>query len=408
LDEEPRIAIIHGRLNQLRVLLDITGIFNPHRFRGVGRYVSGLLGGFESALKDFPEIELLCLKQIRGIKSNGYFPLPYPAVHNRRPNYPSIRLQWLWNNLLLSREVAKTESLLFHSTDYNGIPVSEKFKTVATLYDLIPLTFSEIYLKNKPLDIRLGYKNMLKRYRKVSHIISISQATKKDAVKLLGIPDDRISVVPLAYDEKLFYPVEDFKAIKRAKAKYHLPERYFLYSGSLEPHKNVGTILKAYGHLTDLPEKLVFIGLCSEKQKEDFAEEVRRLRLSDRVQHLGYVADEDLSPLFSGATAFVFPSLKEGFGLPTLEAMACGCPVISSDLSAMPEVVGEAGILIDPHDEKALRERMAELSADRKLREDLKTRGLKRASLFTWEGCARKTLKVYRKVLHSDENRKEI
>ena len=188
--------------NKPRVLLDATGLFNPHRVRGVGRYVSGLVSGFQSILKDDSEIELRCLEQISGNDNNGF--LPFPTIQNRRPSYPSIRLQWLWNSFLLAKEVTKTESFLFHSTDYNGIPISKKFKTIATLYDLIPLVFSETYLKDKPLDIRLGYKSILKRYQRTDHIISISEATKKDAVQFLGISEDKITVVPLAFDKKLF------------------------------------------------------------------------------------------------------------------------------------------------------------------------------------------------------------
>lgn len=383
--------------NKLRVLLDATGLTNPHRVRGVGRYVFGLLSGFKSILKDDFEIELRCLEQIRGNENNGC--LPFPTLQNRRPTYPSIRLQWLWNSLLLTKEVAKTESLLYHSTDYNGIPISRKFKTIATLYDLIPLSFPEAYLKNQPLDIRLGYRSILKRYKKADHIISISEATKKDAIRLLGIPEDRITVVPLAFDKKLFHSLKDFNAIKKVKIKYNLPERYFLYSGSLEPHKNVERVLKVFKSLSNLPEKFVFIGIHSQGQRESFLSQIRELNLTERVKHLGYVEDGDLSALFCGATAFVFPSLKEGFGLPALESMACGCPVISSNLSAMPEVVGDADILIDPYDEKALQESMVRLSSDEKLREQLKAKGLKRASSFSWERCAQKTLEVYKKIL---------
>lgn len=381
----------------MRVLLDATGLFNPHRFRGVGRYVSGLINGFESILKDDSEIELHCLEQIRGNENNGY--LPFPTVHNRRPSYPSIRLQWLWNSLLLAKEVAETENFLYHSTDYNGIPISKKFKTVATLYDLIPLSFSDTYLRNKPLDIRLGYKSILRRYQRADHIISISEATKKDATQLLGISDDKITVVPLAFDKKLFHPPKDSDAVKKVKIKYNLPERYFLYSGSLEPHKNIERVLRAYKSLSNLPERFVFIGIHSKRQRESFSCQIREFKLTERVKHLGYVEDGDLSALYCGATAFVFPSLKEGFGLPALEAMACGCPVISSRLSAMPEVVGDAGILIDPYDEKTLKESMARLSSDEKLREQLKEKGLKQASLFSWERCAQKTLEVYKKSL---------
>jgi len=388
-----------GELALAKVLIDATSLTTPHRLRGIGRYVWGLLGGFEKLQKEELAVDMVCLTQIRGIKNNNHFPFPYPTIQNRRPSYPSIRLQWLWNNLFLTREVAKIESLLFHSTDYNGIPISRKFKTVATLYDLIPLCFSETYLKNKSLDIRLGYKNMLKRYQRADHIISISEATKKDAIHFLGIAEDRITVVPLAYDKKLFYPVEDSNAIKRIKIKYDLPERYFLYSGSLEPHKNIERVLKAYKSLSNLPERFVFIGVHSERQRESFNCQIRELKLIERVKHLGYVEDSDLSTLFGGATAFVFPSLKEGFGLPALEAMACGCPVISSNLSAMPEVVGEAGILVDPYDEKVLAESMTRLSSDEGLREQLKTKGLKRTPLFSWERCAQKTLEVYTKIL---------
>jgi glycosyltransferase involved in cell wall biosynthesis len=180
--------------------------------------------------------------------------------------------------------------------------------------------------------------------------------------------------------------------------KYNLPENFILTVGTIEPRKNLTTLFEVLSQLEDRALPLVVIG----KQGWLFDETYRKLRdlgLTERVKFLGYVPDEDLPMLYSAATAFAFPSVYEGFGLPPLEAMACGAPVISSNASSLPEVVGEGGLLVSPMDVRAWREAIERVLSDEMLRRDLSLRGLTQAAKFSWKISAAQTREVYRSVI---------
>ncbi|MBC8248346.1 MAG: glycosyltransferase family 4 protein, partial [Anaerolineales bacterium] len=247
--------------------------------------------------------------------------------------------------------------------------------------------------------------------RKAEAIITVSQASKRDIVRYLRIPPDRIHVTYEAAGEA-FQPVEDEacpEPSRRAqlagiRQKYDLPKRYLLYLGGFDQRKNIPTLLRAFALLVNKQQqaRLVIAGRLPGRDNPLFPDPcrlVRELEVEEKVIFTGWVAEEDKPALLSGATAFVFPSLYEGFGLPPLEAMACGAPVIASNRSSLPEVVGEGGILVGPTDAEALAEAMEVLLMDDILRVELRTRALAQAARFSWRQTALETLVVYRKVV---------
>jgi glycosyltransferase involved in cell wall biosynthesis len=230
--------------------------------------------------------------------------------------------------------------------------------------------------------------------RHADAVLTFSEHTRADVAATLGIPRERIRAVPLAADSR-FRPVADREALGEYSRRWGLePGNYILSVGTLEPRKNHGLILEAYARLRSrglLPRgcRLVFAGSRGWLYEPILAR-IERLGLRDDVVLLGHA--DPLECLYSGAIMMVYPSLMEGFGLPPLEAMACGTPVITSGVTSLPEVVGEAGIMVDPHDPDGLAEAMARVLGDPALREELRVKGLQRASSFSWGRTAAATL----------------
>ena len=264
-------------------------------------------------------------------------------------------------------------------------------RRVVTFHDVTFLILPERYPR-----VRRLYMEAVTRIATLAAdaIITPSQAVRDDVIRKLGVRGDRIIAIPEAAGPQ-FAPVEG-DALVRMLAKYHLNRRYILSVGSLEPGKNRGRLISAYAMLRgdgiDCP--LVVVGQPAWHYQPDF-ELVRRLGLERDVQFLGYVPDDDLPALYSGAALLAFPSLYEGFGLPVLEAMACGTPVLTSSVSAPPEIAGDAAFLVDPNDVQELRAGLGKLLSDEALRSDLRARGFVRAGQFTWRRTARETLSVY-------------
>lgn len=231
--------------------------------------------------------------------------------------------------------------------------------------------------------------------RKARKIIAVSQNTKRDLIKYLEIPEEKISVIYEGVDHNLFKPVK--------RRMSDVP--YILFVGSEHPRKNLAGLLKAFKKLKkekrfkDL--KLVKVGKAGGREadfRKQTLEAVRALELEKEIEFTEFVLEEELPIYYSGAECFVFPSLFEGFGLPPLEAMACGCPVIVSNVASLPEIVGDAGRLIDPHDENDLANALFEVLSDSQLKRELSTKGLERARQFSWEKAAKETMEVYQEV----------
>jgi glycosyltransferase involved in cell wall biosynthesis len=222
-------------------------------------------------------------------------------------------------------------------------------------------------------------------------------------VRCLHIPPERIHITYEAAGEA-FHPVKDEAQLAAIRQKYALPERYLLYLGGFDQRKNLSTLLRAFALLVNRHQqaRLVIAGQLPGRDSPMFPDPhrlVREVGIEERVIFTGWVPEEDKLALLSGATAFVFPSLYEGFGLPAAEALACGTPVIASNRSSLPEVVGEGGILVEPTDAEALAEAMEMLLVDDALRAELRQRALAQATQFSWKQTALETLAAYRKVV---------
>lgn len=264
-----------------------------------------------------------------------------------------------------------------------------------TFCDLTFFLFPEVHAVFR----RLFFQRMMRASaRRAEKIIAVSESTARDLVRVFGEKGvkEKVHAIPLAASED-FRPAEDSFIIGAVCARYNLPTGHFILSvGVLEPRKNIPTLLRAYRYLVDrgVQQRLAVVGERGWMCEEIFTT-VRALRLEDRVIFTGYAPDADLSYLYNGASLFVYPSLYEGFGPPVLEAMACGTPVMTSNVSSMCEIVGESGILVNPLDANELAQGIEQLLQDDNLRKYLRAEGLKRATNFSWERTARETMKVY-------------
>jgi glycosyltransferase involved in cell wall biosynthesis len=230
-------------------------------------------------------------------------------------------------------------------------------------------------------------------------IITISESTKQDLLGIFDGMSGKVHAIPLAADS-IFRPIKDHSSTRKICSRYRLQMgEYILFVGLLEPRKNVPTLLHAYRDLVDrgIRKQLAIVGRRGWMYDKIFST-LHSLQLKDLVVFTDYVPEEDLPYLYNGACLFVYPSLYEGFGLPVLEAMSCGTPVVTSNVSSMPEIVGDAGLLIDPHDSKQLARAMERIIADKDLDHSLRKSGLQRAADFSWERMAQETLRLYNQI----------
>lgn len=308
----------------------------------------------------------------------------------------------LWLQISVPGLLKQNNIDLFHGT-MSVLPLFSNVPSVITIYDMVLEIFPKTMHWKNWLPLKLLMRASAK---KASRIIAISENTKRDIVKFLGVPCEKIKVIYLGVD-KPFSPVEK-EDDSDILCKYGLTPGFLLNVGTIEPRKNLLRLLKAYKMVVSdngLMLKLVVAGGHGWLNKGIY-EEVNLLGLSENVVFTGYVPDSELPALYRSASAFVYPSLYEGFGLPPLEAMACGTPVISSNVSSIPEVVGDAGILVDPYRPEEIARAICTVLENSDLRDRLKREGLARAGLFTWDKTARETIKLYQEII--DENTKAV
>jgi glycosyltransferase involved in cell wall biosynthesis len=236
--------------------------------------------------------------------------------------------------------------------------------------------------------------------RRSRRVIALSQSTKNDLGRLFGIPEEKIEVVPCGVDPR-FQPLRG-NLISQFRQRRGLPERMILFVGTIEQRKNVSLLLEAYAQIKkDIPHALVLAGARGWGADGVMAR-AERLGLAD-VIFAGYVEQEELPLWYNAADLLAYPSLYEGFGLPPLEAMASGTPVVTSNTSSLPEVVGDAGILVDPRNGDEIASAILKVLHDKGLQEEMRKRGLERAKRFTWQGAAEKTVRVYEEVMRGED-----
>ena len=329
------------------------------------------------------------------------------ALHSRKDRAPPARGSnfypvacWTPAHHRLERWTLGAEAVrlrldLLHSPDF--IPPAFGYRrSVITVHDLNFVHYPQFLT----VESRRYYNQQIEwAVRRADHILADSYATKSDLVSLLGVPPEKTTAIHLAADPS-FRPL--LKAeVAEVTAQYDLEPGYLLCVGTLEPRKNIPGLLRAYRSLldsqvTDAP--LVLVGGTGWLYDEIF-EQVERLHLTEQVRFLHAVPDGDLVRLYNGAGVLAMPSFYEGFGLPPLEAMACGTPVVVADRASLPEVVGEAGLLVHPDDPDDIAQALARVLTEEPLRERMRELGLAQAARFSWEKTARETLGVYRRVL---------
>jgi glycosyltransferase involved in cell wall biosynthesis len=269
---------------------------------------------------------------------------------------------------------------------------------VATVHDLSFEHIPETFKLRSRVQLKLTVRATVRR---AAHVIAPSEFTRRDLVETYGLDPARVTAIPLAVAPH-FRPVEDAAEVGRVRRRYGIEGEYVLAVGSIQPRKNLGRLVRAYSALrrargrSNLPQ-LVLVG----KKAWLYGETLKAVEeegLAGSVVLTGYVLEGDLPALYTGALCFAYPSFYEGFGLPPLEAMSCGTPVLTGDRTSLPEVVGDAGLTVDPFDTEALASALARLIDDDALRASLRERGLRRARGFDWRETARMTLKVYRKT----------
>lgn len=364
----PRSGVGNYVYQNFRALLSLTHQWDLSYYYGLR---------WSSHLKDRPEEPYVIARQF---------------VHQLGMVYPAYRtaLDFLFNIGQWKRKFD-----LYHETNY--IPMKFNGPIVSTVFDLSFYHFPETHPAER---IRYMDRYFYSRLNRASHYITISDTVKQEMVKYLSLSPENITVTPLGVDDT-FRPIPP-PLLKGALSKYALKSgSYILYIGTLEPRKNITNLLRAYALLSRWSREqypLVLAGGMGWLM-EGLDTEIAKLGIQSTTIKTGYVPREDLPSLYSGATVFVYPSLYEGFGLPPLEAMACGTPVITSNVSSLPEVVGEAGIQVPPEDVERLSEEIESLLGDDQRRTFLIQKGLERAKQFTWEKCAGMTLEVYDRVM---------
>lgn len=354
---------------------------------GIGTYVRNLVYWL-SKLEDTNTYLLLCRREdVDFVRSLGprFEPLP-----ERSGNYTVREL------LSIPVALARARVDLFHAPHYVVSPLTQ-CPFVVTIHDCIHLRFPQ-YLPNQ-LAPRYARTMMQTSARRSRRVLTVSQASKQDIVHYLRVPPDKVEVIYNALDERLATPPTK-EEMARVRDRYQLDSPFILYTGNIKPHKNVDRLIEAYALLRKqgvVDAKLLIIGDEVSKYP-NLRRLVHRHQLHPYVRFFGFVSDEMLATLYRLATVFVFPSLYEGFGLPPLEAMAAGTPVITSNVSSLPEVVGDAALLIDPMDPQSIADAMARVIGDHQLREELVRRGHDRVRSFSWQRSVTRVRDVYQEL----------
>ena len=402
----------------MRIAIDYTPAIRQGA--GIGRYTRGLVNALMEIDAENEYVLLVVGKrqEARGKKQearhntehgtrntkHGRHPascLLHPASlpPNFRPRYiplPHRLLTILWHRLRLPlpAETFTGPLDLFHSPDF-ALPPLRRARGLITVHDLAFLRVPEC--ADPGLRAYLS-KVVPRSIARADHVLADSQNTKRDLMELLDVPGERVSVVPAGVEPR-FRPVEDAAERQRVRRRYALDEPFILSLGTLEPRKNYVRLIEAHAQLRrqmfHAPE-LAIVGGKGWLYEDIFA--AAQKWGDGRVRFLGFVPDEDLPALYSLAALFAFPSLYEGFGLPPLEAMACGTPVVCSDRPSLPETAGEAALMVDAQDVGGLAAAMRRALEEPALRAELIGKGFAQANRFTWEKAAEKLLAAYRET----------
>lgn len=373
----------------MNIGFDVTVLVGNKR-TGIANYVYSLIQALLKIDKEnnYTLLGITSLKAYPYLRNLKFVNAPNANLKAyRMPSKLFHRIFAIWQTLQFPPIEWLTGSIdVFHSFDW-FCPSSKKAKIIATIFDVTPLTHPEWHT---PGNIEQHTRRLKNIQKQADLIITISQASKKDIVEVLKINPEKIFVAYPGVDRKRFYPIKNKDLLSKVLKKYNLRPGYILFVGTWYPHKNITRLIKAYKILRrqkKFKQNLVLVGKKNKK--------ARRIKLGKDIILADYIPKKDLPFIYNGASVFVFPSLYEGFGMPVIEAMACGCPVITSSTNSLPEAAGTAAILIDPYNIKDITRGIEKILVDTRLSNNLCQRGLEQAKKFTWEKCARITLKTY-------------
>jgi glycosyltransferase involved in cell wall biosynthesis len=365
---------------KLRIVFDMTF---PNRLQtGTRVYANELV----KALQGNPLNEVTCLAESAPKRSRTMWRKLWNGLHNI-----------FWIQVVLPVQLARLKADVLHSPSFFA-PLVCPCPVILTVYDTLYLTQAQHYGDR----LYLFYAKLFIKpsVRRSALISTISSASKKDIVSVFNVPETKVKVAYPGVSPR-FHPIRDDAELSRIRSKYGLQSHFFLFVGAAEPRKNLARLFRAFSLFQEARSgeryQLVLVGPegSASTELQDLA---RQLELLSDVKRLGYVPDDDMPSLYSAATALVFPSLGEGFGLPIVEAMACGTPVVTSSVSCMPEIAGDAALLVDPENVEALAAALDSLASNSLVRQQLAEKGLERVQLFSWLRTAKETEQLYQQV----------
>jgi glycosyltransferase involved in cell wall biosynthesis len=358
------------------------------RRAGVSNYVEALL----AHLGQIDRQNRYTVYTTRGLGASA---LGLPSNFRVRPSLlptinPRVRIPW---EQLLAPALMRLAGVDVYHGVLNVMPLASPAPAVVTIHDLSPFLFPQTFRRVNRIYTRWAIRVACRR---AARILAVSEFTKQEIVRWMRVPPERIVVTHDATDERFRPP--DPRAVAEFRRRRGLPERFVLFLGTLEPRKNLPLLLDAYAMLARSIDAPLLVAGSRGWLYEPVLARAEALGLGERLRFVGYVEQEEQPLWYAAATAFAFPSLYEGFGMPPLEAMACGTPVVVSSSSSLPEVVGNAGLVVSPHDPEELADALHRVITDGALREELRARGLRQAARFSWRETAERTLEAYRQA----------
>jgi glycosyltransferase involved in cell wall biosynthesis len=351
---------------------------------GIGTYIRNLL---KQLARLDRETEFVVLVRPADVATVAALGRNFRAVAERAPNYS------LSEQIRIPLALRRERVTLFHAPHY-VLPPLVRCRSVVTIHDCIHLMFPQ-YLPNR-LALAYARTSIVLAARRATRVLTVSESSKRDILRFVDVPADKIDVIYNAYDERFGFEPHEADVV-RVRERYQLHDEFVLYAGNVKPHKNIERLIEAFylvrqrglDHL-----KLVLIGDEISKYAA-LRRAVHAHQLHKYVRFLGYLPEETLAVLYRLAGVFVFPSLYEGFGLPPLEAMASGTPVVTSNVSSLPEVAGDAAVLVDPYHPESIADGIERVLSDHSLRRELRAKGLLRARQFSWEASVRRVREIY-------------
>ncbi len=376
----------------MRVAIDSTPLLNQRT--GIGQYTYHLVRNLLD-LDSAPNLVLFCVSLRKPASLQELIP-EHPNLSYADYRVPARLMQTAWDMIGLPYVESFTGQLdVFHATNYIA-PPQKKGKLILTVHDVGFARMPEAH----PQSSRMFSEVLPRQLQRADKVVVVSEFTRNELLEIFDVPVQKVQVIHNGISPD-FRPIKEPAALGEIFRKYQIEQGYVLFVGKLEARKNLVGIIEAYSlfkNSSKSAHKLVLAGSLGWKGEEALGKVVE-YGLEKDVVHLGYVPDTDLPVLMSGAAVFLYPSLYEGFGIPTIEAMACGTPVIASNSTSLPEVVGDAGLLVDPHSPEEIAHALTDILSDAARRNRLVNKGLARAKRFSWRKMAEETLELYMEVV---------